>query len=179
MWFPRPSGNVEGMTIQNVGAEGGTAPKPVNAARAGAPSLLVATLVGLGHAGITFYWASGGQFLLSTVSDRATSIFDGNEQWLYPVGAVKSLFALLPFLYLLMRRRLRKARIILGIGALILILWGGINTVTANLNFFGVFDSSAEGNELIGHAFVWDPLFFIWGMAVVVLLVSTRKLKDA
>lgn len=167
------------MTIQNVGASGGTAPKPVNAARAGAPSLLIATLVGLVHAGITFYWATGGQFLLSTVSDRATSIFDGNEQWLYPVGAVKALFALLPFFYLLMRRRLRKARVVLGIGALVLILWGGINTVTANLNFFGVLDTGAEGNELIGHAFVWDPLFFVWGMAVVVFLVSTRKLKDS
>lgn len=172
-------GTVKGMTIQNVGASGGTVPKPVNAARAGAPSLLIATLVGLVHAGVTFYWAAGGQFLLSTVSDRATSIFDGNEQWLYPVAALKALFALLPLLYLLMRQRLRKARIILGIGALVLVLWGGINTVTANLNFFGVLNSGAEGNELIGHAFVWDPLFFIWGMAVVVFLVSTRKLKDA
>lgn len=179
MCIPEPSGNIANMTIQNVGADGGTAPKPVNAARAGAPSLLIATLVGLVHAGITFYWATGGQFLLSTVSDRATSIFDGNEQWLYPVGAVKALFALLPFLYLLMRRRLRRARIVLGIGAVVLILWGGVNTVTANLNFFGVLDSGTEGNELIGHAFVWDPLFFVWGMAVVVFLMSTRKLKDA
>lgn len=179
MCIPEPSGNIANMTIQNVGADGGTAPKPVNAARAGAPSLLIATFVGLVHAGVTLYWASGGQFLLSTVSDRATSIFDGNEQWLYPVGAIKALFALLPLLYLLMRRKLNKARVVLGIGALVLILWGGINTVTANLNFFGVLESGVGGNELIGHAFVWDPLFFVWGMAVVVFLVSTRKLKDA
>ena len=173
-----------GMSTNNEGtgiATTSTPATPVNAACAGAPSLLIATIVGLVHAGFTYYWASGGGFLLSTVSERATSVFDGHEQWLYPVAVVKTIFALLPFLYLLMRRKLVKARLVLGLGGLILLLWGGINTVTANLNFFGVMDAGADTarNELIGHAFVWDPLFFIWGMAVIVFLISTRQLKRA
>ena len=171
---------VEGMSTPHTGAPMTTAPKPVNAARAGAPSLLVAMTVGLIHAGFSYYWGSGGSFLLSTVSERATSMFEGNEAWLYPIAIAKTVFALLPFLYLLMRRRLAKARIVLALGGIALLIWGGINTVTANLNFFGVINSGADAtrSELVGHAFVWDPLFFIWGMAVTVFLVSTRQLKS-
>ena len=58
---------------------------------------------------------------------------------------------------------------------MLLILWGGVNTVTGNLVLSGTVepDGGYDHDGMVGHAWLWDPLFFIWGVALVVGLCGS------
>ena len=61
------------------------------------------------------------------------------------------------------------------VGAAVLIVWGGLNTVVGNLVLTGVIrpGSGYDRAGMIGHAWLWDPLFLAWGIALVMGLVAT------
>jgi hypothetical protein len=57
------------------------------------------------------------------------------------------------------------------------VAWGGLNTVTANLVLAGVIrpDGGFDRPGMVGHAYLWDPLFLLWGAALVVALRVSRR----
>ena len=61
--------------------------------------------------------------------------------------------------------------------ATVLIFWGGINTVVGNLVLGGAIEPSGGYDRpgMIGHAWLWDPLFLIWGTALAVGLAGSRQ----
>lgn len=62
------------------------------------------------------------------------------------------------------------------LGAATLVVWGGANAVVGNLVIGGVI-ASTDGFDragMIGHAYLWDPLFLAWGVALVAGLINSR-----
>lgn len=58
--------------------------------------LVAAAALGLLHTAFSLYWALGGDWLLATLGERIVSTF-GEKRWLlFPVAAVKAVFAVLP-----------------------------------------------------------------------------------
>ncbi len=141
------------------------------------PGLRVAAVLGLAHAGFTLYWATGGTFLVWSLGTGLRESFAGREWLLVPIGLVKVVAAVAPAL--LARsgwpaRRLTRA--VSWVGALVLVVWGGLNTVVGNLVLAGVIrpDGGYDRPGMIGHAWLWDPLFLAWGVALAVGLVGSR-----
>ena len=64
------------------------------------------------------------------------------------------------------------------LGAVVLIVWGGANTLVANLVLAGVIkpESGFDQPGMVGHGYLWDPLFLAWGVALVFGLLATRRL---
>ena len=54
--------------------------------------------------------------------------------------------------------------------------WGGLNAVVAHLVLAGAIAPGADYDHagMIGHAWIWDPLFALWGLALAVALVVGR-----
>lgn len=64
--------------------------------------------------------------------------------------------------------------------AALLMTYGAVNTIAA-LAALGSFVGSADTMDtaaLVGHAFLWDPLFLIWGLFLALALRATRTSKD-
>jgi hypothetical protein len=59
----------------------------------------------------------------------------------------------------------------------VLIAWGGVNTLTGNLVLAGVVVPAAgyDRDSMVGHAWLWDPLFLVWGIALALALLLTRR----
>lgn len=152
-------------------------PSPAGTRAARAP-LAVAALAGAVHAAASFYWALGGTWLLETLGERVLSAFRGNEWLLLIVGAAKLAGALLPVW--LNERGWPGARIwrpACWLGAIGLIVWGGVNAVAANLVLTGAIvpDGGYDRPAMIGHGWLWDPLFLVWGVALAVGLWLSRR----
>lgn len=140
--------------------------------------LVAAAVAGFLHATITFYWALGGRELLWTMGHDFIARFSSFMWLLFPLGAVKAAAAIGPLIFDAMRWPLRRAtRALCWVGAAVLVAWGGMNTLVGNAVLLGLvhpqggFDRSA----MIGHAWIWDPLFLAWGLTLLVWLFSTRK----
>lgn len=56
-------------------------------------------------------------------------------------------------------------------------IWGGLNTAVGNLVLAGVIrpESGFDQPGMIGHAYLWDPLFLVWGVAVTIGLLASRR----
>lgn len=54
--------------------------------------------------------------------------------------------------------------------------YGGINTIVALSVLAGVIrpEGGYDADAMMGHAFLWDPLFFFWGGALVLSLWLSR-----
>lgn len=157
-----------------VGTSHASSPRP---GRTTIAALLTCSVTGTVHGLVSLYWATGGGLLTSTISGQLAAIDDA--RWLlFPVAAIKTGFALLP-LVLLTRRccRLRRTvRVLCWFGTAVLLLWGGTTTIIGNLVLAG-FVHPASGYDraaMIGHAWLWDPLFLLWGAALLIGLVSGR-----
>lgn len=144
---------------------------------AGTRWLALAAVLGVVHAGFSLYWAAGGPWLLETLGERIVTTFAGLRWLLYPVGLVKLVAAVAP---LWLHRRgwpgRRFWRPVSWLGAVILVGWGGANTVVGNLVLGGVI-TSPDGFDragMVGHAYLWDPLFLAWGLALAAGLVASR-----
>jgi hypothetical protein len=140
-----------------------------------------AVLAGTLHAAFSLYWATGGTWLLDTVGDWAVDL--GDEQPLLAgiglglLGTVKLAAAWVPLLVesgrVGARRRWRRVS---WAGGLALVAYGGSNTVVALAVVTGVvhpaggYDSAA----MLGHAALWDPLFLVWGVALLASLWVSR-----
>jgi hypothetical protein len=108
------------------------------------------------------------------------ALFAGRRWLLLPVAAVKLAVAVAPVV--LDRRSWPWRPLTRGLAwsaATVLIFWGGINTVVGNLVLGGAIEPSGGYNRpgMIGHAWLWDPLFLLWGTALAVGLAGSRRPK--
>jgi hypothetical protein len=143
-------------------------------------ALMIAAGVGTVHALVTIYWAFGGSALLQTVGRDMVALFAGRRWLLLPVAAVKLAVAVAPVV--LDRRSWPWRPLTRGLAwsaATVLIFWGGINAVVGNLVLGGAIEPSGGYNRpgMIGHAWLWDPLFLLWGTALAVGLAGSRRPK--
>ncbi len=136
--------------------------------------LLGAAAAGLVHAAFSLYWAAGGRWLLDTVGAWAVDLADRSPgpavALLLAVAAVKIGGALCPLLNEAGRLPGSAAtwrRVFLA-GAVLLIAYGGLNTIGA---WIGIAIDHTLTAPQLGHAALWDPLFLLWG---VLLLLGTR-----
>jgi hypothetical protein len=134
------------------------------------------------HAGFSLYWALGGQWLLATVGQWAVDLSAEAPATtglvLGLVATAKLLAAAIPLAVAYGRLPWpRFWRVISWAGGLLLMAYGGVNTVVAAAVLTGViqpaggFDPVAMG----GHAYLWDPLFFVWGTFLVLSLWLSRQ----
>lgn len=151
--------------------------------------LRLAALLGLVHAAFSAWWAVGGTWLLDTVGDWAVDLQAERPvaagAGLGAIAAVKAAGALLP--PLVERRRGRvgtraatwsrtAVRSLSWPGGVVLVAYGGLNTVVAWLVLGGVVvpDDGYDRAAMLGHAALWDPLFLAWGLALLLGLRATR-----
>lgn len=66
-------------------------------------------------------------------------------------------------------------------GGLLLVSYGGANTVVSSAVLGGLIQPAGgyDINAMIGHAWLWDPLFLLWGTALVLSLWSSRRSSPA
>ncbi len=139
------------------------------------------------HAGFSLYWAFGGRWLLATVGQWAVDLSVERPLaagiTLGLVAAIKFLGAAVPVG--LAYGRVPWPRLWRGIswaGGLLLVAYGGINTLFGLAVLAGVVrpEGGYDLDAMRGHAYLWDPLFFLWGSALVLSLwLSRRKLHAA
>jgi hypothetical protein len=144
----------------------------------------VAAVAGLLHALSSAYWAAGGTALLQTVGTWA-------EEWvasepvaarlvLAAIAAAKLLLAVAPAV---LRGRLSRGEVprsVRSVGWVVsgtIALYGVVNTVGANLVLAGAVSASPDATDaaLRGHAYLWDPLFAVWGAALMMVLWTSRR----
>lgn len=140
-----------------------------------------AAVVGVAHALPSLYWALGGTWLVSTLGEWAT-------QWrrespgqvlvlLVLIFLVKLAGAVLP---LAGERGLLPAprvwRALFWCGAMVLVTYGAVNVVGAVAALAGLAPAGAlDTAALVGHAFLWDPMFLLWGVLLAVALWTSRS----
>lgn len=140
--------------------------------------LVAASVLGTIHAGFSLYWAGGGTLLVWSLGSNLVDTFRGREWLLAPIGAVKLLAAVGP---LVLDRSdwpaRRAARSACWLGAVLLMIWGGANTAVGSLVLAGVIqpDAGFDRPGMIGHAYLWDPLFLAWGAALTVGLLASHR----
>lgn len=138
----------------------------------------VAAAAGLVHGGFSLAWAAGSDVLMDTLGERVTTTFEGRRVLLVPVGLLKAAFAVAPLLLTVSGwRPARPLRWLCWSGAAILVVWGGVGTVVAQLVLAGIVhpDGGFDRAAMIGHAWLWDPLFLVWGVALALGLLTTRQ----
>jgi hypothetical protein len=146
-------------------------PPPDPGARRGRSALVVAGALGTVHAGFSLYWGIGGTWLVATLGERMVTAFAGLEWVLVPVGLAKLLAAWAPVLAADRDWPARPlTRTASWLGAIALLVWGGLNTVVGHLVLGGLIrpDGGYDRAGMIGHAYLWDPLFLLWGLALAV-----------
>lgn len=151
------------------------------ATRLGLRLLYAAAVVGLVHAAFSLYWAVGGEWLLSTVGQWTLDLRSSRPGLaalaLIVIAAVKAAGAVLPLLATL--NRVRWPRLWRGLawaGAPVLVLYGGANTLVGTLVLAGAIrpDGGYDRQAMIGHTYLWDPLFLVWGVLLLGGLWITR-----
>lgn len=143
----------------------------------------LACAVGLLHAAFSLYWALGGRWLLETVGKGPEEMLNktaiGAAGALLLIALFKALAAIVPVLNA--QERMPWPRLWRGIswaGGVFLVLYGGVNTLVALGVLLGVIPSPEyDRAAMLGHAFLWDPLFLLWGAALVGHLWQSREAK--
>lgn len=145
----------------------------------------IAGISGVLHAAASLYWAFGGQWLLATVGQWAVEL---SAQAPLAAGFALGLIALVKMLAALIPIGVAYGRVpwvrlwraVSWVGGTLLVIYGGVNTVVSSAVLVGWI--SAEGGydpvAMKGHAFLWDPLFFIWGAALILSLWFSRGTRD-
>lgn len=140
--------------------------------------LVLAAVFGAIHAGFSIYWSMGGTWLVWSLGSNLQASFQGWEWILAPIGLAKLIAALAPMVLARRDWPVRQlTRSACWLGALVLIGWGGVNTVVGNLVLAAVIQpqSGYDRPGMIGHAYLWDPLFLAWGVALVIGLLASRN----
>lgn len=144
--------------------------------------LWLAAILGGLHAAFSLYWAAGGTWLLATVGAWAALEAEASRleavAVLLGAGLVKLAAAVVPVLveYGRMPGRRRVWRAISWAGGVFLILYGGVYTGGAIGLLAGWIRPVEDFDRavILGHALLWDPLFFFWGCALVIHLALSR-----
>ncbi len=137
----------------------------------------IAGAAGVLHAAASLYWALGGQWLLATVGQWAVNLAARAPLTagiaLGLIALMKLLAATVPIGVVYGKVPWRRFwRAISWGGGLLLVVYGGINTVVSAAVLGGLIrpEGGYDLNAMRGHAYLWDPLFFLWGSALVVSL---------
>lgn len=145
-------------------------------------ALTIAAVAGLLHAAISVYWGLGGTWLIETLGERIVDTFADARWLLLVVAAAKAVGAFAP-LWLQRTGRLgrRPWSLLAGVVAAVLIGWGGLNAVVGNLVLLGVVqpDGGYDRPAMIGHAWLWDPLFLLWGVALLTGVARATRSRYA
>lgn len=140
-----------------------------------------ACAAGLVHASFSGYWALGGQWLLDTVGSDALRVSSESRLLtglgLGLVALAKACGAVIPVA--VAYGRIGWTGLWRGLswaGALLLILYGGLNTAVSNAVLAGWVVPAGGYNlpALAGHAWLWDPLFLLWGLCLCGYLLLSR-----
>ena len=149
--------------------------------RVGRVFVWAALVLGLSHAAWSFYWAFGGTWMLDTVGQWAVvSQLDTPGQTfvvLLGIGLLKTAAAVIPVAVEYGKLGGRRFwRLVSWVGGIGLTIYGGIYAATAMTMLTGLVSPGAGYSKpvMYGHALLWDPLFFTWGLALVISLVLTR-----
>jgi hypothetical protein len=122
---------------------------------------------------LTFYWALGGTFLLDTIGQEVLRLARTRDTTFVVAGWVSALLKLAGAVLALALVQPWGGRIprrlLLGTattGAVVLVLYGGLQIVVQVLVLLGVLASPAEMDwrGFYGHLFIWDPWFLVWGV---------------
>lgn len=147
---------------------------------------VAAAVAGVAHAVPSLYWAMGGTALVSTLGGWAA---DWQREapmqvmaLLLVVVALKLAGAFVPLAN--QRGRLPAPRLWRGLswaGAGVLVAYGAVNVVAAVAALTGVVEvgPTMDTAALVGHAFLWDPLFLLWGLLLATGLWRSRHQKTA
>lgn len=143
--------------------------------------VVIAMLLGLVHAAFSLYWALGGQWLLETVGteiqDKLKKSALGVSTILLIVTVFKTLAAVIP--YLNAKKKLPWPKLWRGVswfGSIFLVSYGLFGIIAGLLVLRGVIKvASSDINSLKGHVFLWDPLFLLWGIALLFHLWRSRN----
>lgn len=144
-----------------------------------------AAALGLGHAATSAYWALGGTALLDTVGGDIERLGREREPALLivlgVVVVVKVVVAMaapvvagaLPALPRWTTGAVPRA--LTWSAAAALVAYGGTFTAGGLLALSGAIDADgADRGALAWHAYLWDPWFLAWGLAMAVTLWWTR-----
>ncbi|HIW46474.1 MAG TPA: DUF3995 domain-containing protein [Candidatus Yaniella excrementigallinarum] len=150
--------------------------------RVGRAFVWVALVLGLSHAFWSFYWAFGGTWMLDTVGHWAvvSQLHTPGQTFvvLIGIGLVKTAAAVIPVAVEYGKLGGRRFwRLVSWVGGVGLTLYGGIYAATAMTMLTGLVSPGAGYSKpvMYGHALLWDPLFFMWGLTLVNSLVLTRR----
>lgn len=150
--------------------------------RVGRRFLWAALILGLVHAFWSFYWAFGGTWMLDTVGQWAvvSQLHRPVQTFLVllGIGMLKTAASVIPVAVEYGKLGGRRFwRLISWVGGVGLVLYGGVYTVTALMVLTGLVVPEADYDmpAMLGHALLWDPLFFFWGLTLVISLILTRR----
>lgn len=139
--------------------------------------MLVACAAGLLHAASSFYWALGGRWLLPTVGEWAVDVVERSPVEaglaLGGIGLVKAAAAIVPVGVAYGRVPWpRFWRVVCWISGVFLAVYGAVNVIVSGGVLLGIIrvDGGYDEPAMLGHAFLWDPLFFVWGVSLIVWL---------
>ena len=149
--------------------------------RIGRGFLWAAMVFGLVHAFWSSYWAFGGTWMLNTVGQWAVvSQLDQPVQKFFVllgIGLVKTAAAVLPVLVEYDKLGGRSLwRGVSWVGGIGLVFYGGTYAARALAMLTSLIAPGAayDRSVMLGHALLWDPMFFFWGLTLVISLVLTR-----
>lgn len=130
------------------------------------------------HSLATFYWAFGGNLGLATVGEWTIEFKENyGTKFLIVllfVGGFKLSATWIPIILNFKENKL--ISIIAYIGGTILFIYGSLNTISGWLKLLGVISVNFK-LSIIGQAFIWDPLFLLWGLGLLIFLNDKRKLN--
>ncbi|CAI7980172.1 conserved membrane hypothetical protein [Frankia sp. Hr75.2] len=148
---------------------------------------VVAVVLGLSSAAVSAYWAVGGTGLLETVGGeierQGRRHGTGITLALWVIVGVKLAVALAAPVLTAGPGRFppwtagRVPRLLSWIAATVLAIYGGLLTAVGCLVLSGLIPAGeqADRRALTWHAFLWDPWFFYWGLALMSTLWLTRR----
>ncbi|OZG30560.1 hypothetical protein BH683_003340 [Williamsia sp. 1138] len=130
--------------------------------------------------------AIGGRWQLESVGRWAVELADehpiGSGIGLGLLAVLKALAAVTPaFNERWQGHSYRAVRSCGWVGGVLLVGWGGLSTLSAWAVLAGLIKPSGgyDSATMIGHAAVWDPLFLVWGGALLTgLWVSGSRKRD-
>lgn len=142
---------------------------------------IAAAAAGIAHALPSLYWAMGGTALVSTLGEWAAR---WQRESPGEVAVLLSLIFLAKLagaaLPLVNERGLLPAprlwRGLFWCAAVLLVAYGASNVIAALAALTGVIGTAQtmDTAALVGHAFLWDPLFLLWGLLLAAALTMSR-----
>lgn len=133
-------------------------------------------IAGIVHTLFSLYWGLGGNAGLITVGSWVFTLSARFGIWinmaLIVVALIKFGATVIP---LTLTNHFDKRIYYISLaGSVFLILYGGINTIVGWLKHFKIIENHNYFST-IGQAFVWDPLFLLWGIGLLGYVLSLHK----